>query len=66
MGARACRSARLAVEGEGERVLAPGDHLLLPAHCRHRVAWTDTEKPTIWLAVHIGEPALGGGANRSG
>ena len=46
-------SAGLLFEGEAEpRVLQPGDYLLVPAHRRHRVAWTDTEHPTVWLAVH--------------
>ncbi|MCQ8103817.1 cupin domain-containing protein [Methylomonas sp. SURF-2] len=35
--------------------LNPGDYLLLPAHCRHRVEWTATDQPSIWLAVHVGE-----------
>lgn len=30
-------------------VLTPGDHLLLSAHCRHRVESTTSK--TIWLAV---------------
>ena len=33
--------------------LKPGDHLLIPAGMRHRVAWTDEAEDTIWLAVHI-------------
>jgi cupin 2 domain-containing protein len=33
-------------------VLEPGDHLLLPPHCRHRVEWTDSENETVWLALH--------------
>ena len=46
-------SADLAIAGEvGLRRLGPGDHLLIPAHCRHRVA--RTEDPTVWLAVHLG------------
>jgi len=46
-------SAGLLFAGEAEpRVLRPGDYLLIPAHRRHRVAWTDTELPTVWLAVH--------------
>jgi len=32
--------------------LLPGDHVLIPAHCRHRVAWTDPNLQTVWLAVH--------------
>ena len=46
-------SAGLLFEGEREpRVLAAGDHVHIPAHARHRVAWTDPTQPTIWLAVH--------------
>ena len=46
-------SAGLLFEGEPEpRVLRAGDYLLIPAHRRHRVAWTDAEHPTVWLAVH--------------
>ena len=38
--------------------LGPGDHLNIPAHRKHRVAWTTPDEPTIWLAVHYGgEPA---------
>ena len=33
-------------------VLKPGDHLLIPAGCRHRVEWTDPEGKTVWLALH--------------
>jgi len=35
------------------RILEPGDHLLISAHRRHRVEWTDATEPTIWLALHI-------------
>jgi cupin 2 domain-containing protein len=35
------------------RELKPGDWELLPAQCRHRVAWTDTACETLWLAVHL-------------
>ena len=46
--------AALEVEGENELVeLGPGNYLLLPAHCRHRVAWTATGEDTIWLALHF-------------
>ena len=37
------------------RVLCPGDYLLIPAHRRHRVEWTDPEAPTVWLALHYSE-----------
>ncbi len=32
-------------------VLGPGDHIEIPAHCRHRVEWTDAHADTVWLAV---------------
>jgi cupin 2 domain-containing protein len=45
--------ALLLVEGEpAPRLLGPGDWLLLPAHCRHRVEWTQADPPTVWLALH--------------
>jgi cupin 2 domain-containing protein len=47
-------AARLLIEGEAqERELAAGDWLLLPAHCRHRVTWTEADPPTVWLAIHF-------------
>jgi len=47
-------AARLRIEGENEdRLLAGGDWILIPAHCRHRVTWTRAELPTVWLAVHF-------------
>jgi cupin 2 domain-containing protein len=33
--------------------LQPGDHVLLPAHTRHRVEWTPAERDTVWLALHF-------------
>ena len=46
-------SAGLKIEGESEiRVMRQGDHIHIPAHRRHRVEWTDSGRPTIWLAVH--------------
>ncbi len=33
--------------------LMPGDYLLIPAHTRHRVEWTQPNADTIWLAVHL-------------
>jgi cupin 2 domain-containing protein len=47
-------AARLRIAGEDrDRALAQGDWLLFPAHCRHRVTWTQDDPPTIWLAVHF-------------
>ena len=46
-------SAGLWMGGHGERVLGPGDHVLIPARCRHRVTWTASGEPTVWLAIHF-------------
>lgn len=46
-------AAGLEIEGEPVRRLDPGDWAHIPAHLRHRVAWTDPDAPTIWLAVHF-------------
>lgn len=56
-------SATLQVDGEGDRPLSPGDWVLLPARTRHRIAATAAGGPTVWLAVHAGEP---GGTTGSG
>jgi cupin 2 domain-containing protein len=49
-------SAGLLIAGEAApRRLAPGDWLLLPAHLRHRVEWTDPDRPTVWLALHYAD-----------
>lgn len=46
--------ARISIAGQdGAIAMVPGDTLLLPAHCRHRVDWTDPEQPTVWLAVFV-------------
>jgi len=34
-------------------ILKPGDHLLIPAHCRHRVEKTALDEATIWLALFL-------------
>jgi cupin 2 domain-containing protein len=51
--------ARLRIDGEpDERRLNVGDHLLLRAHVRHRVEWTDPSEPTVWLALHYAAPPM--------
>ena len=35
-----------------------GDYLDIPAHTKHRVAWTTPDEPTIWLAMHYGNLSL--------
>lgn len=46
-------TAELELDGIGHYSLCSGDHLLIPAGVAHRV--THSDRPTIWLAVHIGE-----------
>ncbi len=47
-------AARLELEGQqGVIELGPGDFLEIPARTRHRVAWTDPGRPTVWLAVFL-------------
>lgn len=38
-------------DGRSVRLRA-GDHLGIAAHARHRVAWTSSDPPAVWLAVH--------------
>ena len=39
---------------DGELVtLRAGDYLLIPARCRHRVAWTSPDTESVWLAIHL-------------
>ncbi|EWY42229.1 cupin [Skermanella stibiiresistens SB22] len=45
-------AAILEFEGEAEpHRLLSGDHLNIPPRRRHRVAWTDPDQPTVWIAV---------------
>ena len=45
--------AELLFEEDNESVrLEEGDYLVIPAHRRHRVAWTAPDRETVWLAVH--------------
>lgn len=45
-------AARLQFEGEDPFEMNAGSFINIPAHQRHRVAWTDPTQPTIWLAIH--------------
>lgn len=42
---------RLLFDDGTEAALAAGDWIDIPAHRRHRVAWTDPDADTVWLAV---------------
>lgn len=46
-------AAILAFPDGSERRMQGGDYAILPAFCRHRVAWTDPAVETLWLAVHM-------------
>lgn len=48
--------ARLRFEGDEPATMKSGDYVHIPAHTRHRVEWTTPNEPTIWLAVHYGDP----------
>ncbi len=45
-------AARLEFEGEEPIELKSGSFIHIPAHRRHRVAWTDPHQQTLWLAIH--------------
>ena len=40
-------------QGNTEIEMGPGDHILIPAHERHRVEWTIENEDTVWLALHF-------------
>jgi cupin 2 domain-containing protein len=45
--------AILAYEDGNNIKLQMGDYLLIPAHTKHRVEWTQPGQKTIWLAIHF-------------
>ncbi len=46
--------ATLRFENNADLVtMLPGDHVMIPAGCRHRVERTDMTQKTVWLAVHF-------------
>ncbi|HSI65405.1 MAG TPA: cupin domain-containing protein [Candidatus Saccharimonadia bacterium] len=45
-------AATLCFEPDERIELKAGDHVVIPRHVKHRVAWTSEE--TIWVAVHVG------------
>ena len=44
--------AILAYEYGSQIKLTAGNYLLIPAHQKHRVEYTSSNPPCIWLAVH--------------
>jgi cupin 2 domain-containing protein len=50
-------AAKLLIDGEAAlRDLQAGDWLIIPAGIRHRVEWTCSDPPTVWLALHYNLP----------
>jgi cupin 2 domain-containing protein len=45
-------AARLEFEDGRMVSMTVGDYLEVPAHVKHKVAWTDPNEETVWLAVH--------------
>lgn len=43
--------ATLEFEDGSRCEMSAGDYVNIPAHIRHKVAWTDPDDITIWLAV---------------
>ncbi|MCA9136105.1 MAG: cupin domain-containing protein [Planctomycetales bacterium] len=44
--------AELLFDGDDHpRTMNVGDHIMIPAHHKHRVTWTSPDEPTVWLAV---------------
>ncbi len=39
-------------DGPAPLEMRPGDWLEITARRRHRVAWSDPDRDTVWLAVH--------------
>lgn len=44
--------AVLSFEDQTSVQLNEGDHINIPAHKKHKVAWTDPDNETVWIAVH--------------
>lgn len=52
--------AELRFEEEGRSVvLKAGDHLRIPAGCRHRVEWTSSDPEAVWLALFYSQQTGG-------
>ena len=46
--------AKLLFEDDRDPVhLKPGDFVDISAHRKHRVEWTTSDEPTVWLAIHF-------------
>lgn len=43
--------AKILFDDGEEMKLIPGDHILIPARCRHKVTYTSHKPPAVWLTV---------------
>ena len=43
--------AMLAFDNKDDVILEAGDYINIPAHQKHKVAWTDPDQETVWLAL---------------
>jgi cupin 2 domain-containing protein len=43
--------ATVQFEDGSTSALSAGDYINIPAHAKHKVAWTDPNQITLWLAV---------------
>ncbi|MCD2324098.1 cupin domain-containing protein [Sphingomonas sp. IC-56] len=46
-------AAGIRIEDSKVVSLSPGDHLLIAKGQPHWVAWTATDRPSVWLAIHF-------------
>jgi len=44
--------AKLSFDDGRKFELNPGDYLIINAHQKHRLDWTDPEQKTFWLTIH--------------
>lgn len=47
-------AAGLRIEDSDEVRLGPGDHVWIAAGQKHWVTWTAKDRPSVWLAIHLG------------
>jgi cupin 2 domain-containing protein len=45
--------AEISYEDNSRCNLSSGDYLLIQAHQKHRVEYTSTNPPCLWLAIHL-------------
>ena len=46
-------SAEISFEDEPTVLMKAGDYIIIPPHKKHRVAKTNSDKKTFWIALHF-------------